>query len=197
MFHACPAVHPTVLPQCHVLSEHLTLWHRSGDSMPCFPCELCRVVLRTPQLPPHGRPLRTFHVLTGICATSGLFCGREGLWEDRALKAQAPGRAVHGCLLLWVGCVGPTFCSLPPSQMALCPVLLAVAGWLAFCQRSASLASGSCVVWLKRGLSHVGSPPFSSSPDLTIHVPGQEDPRLCTPHHSWWQDLHGGTLHDP
>lgn len=53
------------------------------------------------------------------------------MWEDRALKAQAPGRAVHGCLLLWVGCVGPTFCSLPPSQMALCPVLLAVAGWLA------------------------------------------------------------------
>lgn len=72
-----------------------------------------------------------------------------------------------------------------------------LAGWLAFCQRSASLASGSYVVWLKRGLSHVGSPPLSSSPDLTIHVPGQEDPRLCTPHPSWWQDLHGGTLQDP
>lgn len=78
-----------------------------------------------------------------------------------------------------------TFCSLPPSQTALClwPWL---AGWRAFCQCPASLASGSCVVWLQRGLSHVGSPPLPSSPDLTIHVPGLEDPRLCTPHPTWW-----------
>lgn len=75
-----------------------------------------------------------------------------------------------------------TFCSLPPSQTALHTVPLALAGGRAFCQcRPASLASGSCVVWLQRGLSHVGSPPLPSSPDLTIPCSRSGRPQALYP----------------
>lgn len=129
--HACPAIHPTVLP--HVMRCLNILHFGIVRGTACLASPVKFAVLSCVHPSCHLLTVDT----SGLCMFSLVYAPLVDFSVGKKVCGRTePKGAVtrQGCACLPAALGGlcqATFCSLPPSQTALCTVPLALAGWLA------------------------------------------------------------------